>query len=70
MFSTANVPQSVVVSGAVTSTDELQGQTATAPIYANEAIPLARVTASNVLGISPGNVGLGLQVDGPAAVNG
>jgi Flp pilus assembly protein CpaB len=70
VFTTANVPQSVVVSGAVTSTDELQGQTATAPIYANEAIPLGRVTASNVLGISPGNVGLGLQVDGPAAVNG
>jgi Flp pilus assembly protein CpaB len=70
VFTTANVPQSVVVSSAVTSTDELQGKTATAPIYANEAIPLARVTASNVLGISQGNVGLGLQVDGPAAVNG
>jgi Flp pilus assembly protein CpaB len=70
VFSPANVPQDVVVANAVTTQDELAGQTATAPIYANEAIPLARVTASNVLGISPGNVGLGLQVDGPAAVNG
>src|SRR5262245_31061089 len=70
VFTTANVPSSVVVSGAVTTTDELQGKTATAPIYANEAIPLARVTSTNVLGISPGNIGLGLQVDGAAAVNG
>jgi Flp pilus assembly protein CpaB len=70
VFSTANVPQSVVVTDAVQSTDELQGKTATAPIYANEAIPLARVTASNILGISAGNIGLGLEVDGPAAVNG
>jgi Flp pilus assembly protein CpaB len=70
VFTTANVPQTVVVADAVTSTDQLTGKTATAPIYANEAIPLARVTASNILGISPGNIGLGLQVDGPAAVNG
>jgi len=70
VFTTANVPQTVVVADAVTSPDQLSGKTATAPIYANEAIPLARVTASNVVGISPGNVGLGLQVDGAAAVNG
>jgi Flp pilus assembly protein CpaB len=70
VFATANVPQTVVVADAVTSPDQLSGKTATAPIYANEAIPLARVTASNVVGISPGNIGLGLQVDGPAAVNG
>jgi len=70
VFTNANVPQDVVVSGAVTSQDELQGKTATAPIYANEAIPLARVTATNVLGIDPGNVGLGLQIEGQASVNG
>ena len=70
VFSIANVPQDVVVTNAVTSTDQLQGKTATAPIYANEAIPLARVTSTNLLGISPGNVGLGLEVDGQAAVNG
>jgi Flp pilus assembly protein CpaB len=70
VFTTANVPQTVVVSDAVTSVDQLQGKTATAPIYANEAIPVARVTSTNVLGISPGNVGLGLQIDGQSSVNG
>jgi Flp pilus assembly protein CpaB len=70
VFTTANVPQSVVVADAVTTLDELSGKTATAPIYANEAIPLGRVTSTNVLGISPGNVGLGLEVQGQAAVNG
>jgi Flp pilus assembly protein CpaB len=70
VFTTANVPQTVVVADAVTSPDQLQGKTATANIYANEAIPLSRVTSQNQLGISPGNIGLGLQVDGPAAVNG
>src|SRR3954447_24146613 len=49
VFSTANVPQAVVPANAVTSTDQLQGKTATAPIYANEAIPVERVTSSNVL---------------------
>ena len=44
----------------------------TAPIYQNEQIPLDRISSgpgSNNLG-SPGNVGLGLEVEGQAAVNG
>jgi Flp pilus assembly protein CpaB len=70
VFTTISIPKETQVVGAVTSTDQLAGLTATAPIYANEQIPLARVTASNVLGIDPGNVGLGLQIEGQASVNG
>jgi len=72
VFQIVNVPIPDVVPGAVTTTDELQGQTATAPIYANEQIPTGRISsgASNNLGIDEGNIGLGLQIDGQAAVNG
>jgi Flp pilus assembly protein CpaB len=65
------VPKDGVVEGAVTSTDQLTGLTSSAEILQNEQIPLARVTgAISQLAITPGNVGIGLQVDGAAAVNG
>jgi Flp pilus assembly protein CpaB len=65
------VPKEGVVEGAVTSTDQLSGLTSSAEILQNEQIPLARVTgAISQLAISEGNVGIGLQVDGAAAVNG
>jgi Flp pilus assembly protein CpaB len=70
VFNPISVPKEALVPDAVTSTDQLSGLTATAPIYQNEQIPLARVTSSNLLGIDPGNVGLGLQIDGQASVNG
>ena len=53
------------------SLDELRGKTSSAFIFQNEQIPLERVTGEiGELGISEGNVGLGLQVEGAAAVNG
>src|SRR3546814_3420017 len=58
---------------AVTSVDQLRGQTTAAPILANEQIPITRLAAGggvNSLGITPGNVGLGLSIAGPQAVNG
>ena len=72
VFVPANVPDSQVVPGAVTSTDQLAGLTATTPIFQNEQVPLNRVSAeaSNSFGIDEGNVGLGLGVTGQAAVNG
>ena len=72
VFTTIQVPNAGVVPDAVTDVSQLQGQTATAPIYQNEQIPLARISsgAQNILGIDPGNVGLGLEVEGQAAVNG
>ena len=52
--------------GAVTDESQLQGQTAAAPIYQNEQIPLARISVGSLehLGIDPGNIGLGLEVAG------
>jgi len=71
VFETITVPKDAVVSGAVTDESELQNQTTSAPIYANEQIPVSRLSsANNLLGISEGHVGLGLQVGGPQSVNG
>jgi len=72
VFQPIQVPNNGVVPGAVTDVSQLQGQTATAPIYQNEQIPLARISTgnTNTYGIDPGNVGIGLEVQGQAAVNG
>ena len=72
VFKLTPIPNDAVVPNAVTDVSQLQGQVTSAPIYQNEQIPLNRLASgpSNALGISPGNVGLGLEVDGAAAVNG
>jgi Flp pilus assembly protein CpaB len=72
VFNPVLVPNDALVDGAVTSVDQLRDQTTSAPVYANEQIPLSRLATgqSNNLGISKGNVGLGLEVEGPQAVNG
>ena len=71
VFHTTPIPNESLVEGAVTDISQLQGQTSSAFIFQNEQIPLDRVTGKiGELGISEGNVGLGLQVDGAAAVNG
>jgi len=73
VFKLTAIPNDAVVPGAVTGIDQLQGQVTSAPIYQNEQIPLNRLSGgpgSNNLGITPGNVGLGLEVNGAAAANG
>lgn len=71
VFHTTPIPNQSLVEGAVTDLSELQGQTSSAFIFQNEQIPIDRVTGKiGELGISEGNVGIGLQVDGSAAVNG
>ena len=71
VFHQITVPSDAVVEGAVTSTEQLRGLTSSAQILQNEQIPLGRVTGKiSQLTISQGNVGIGLQVDGAAAVNG
>jgi len=71
VFHQITVPDEAVVEGAVTSTDQLRGLTSSAEILQNEQIPLGRVTGKiSQLNISPGNVGVGLAIDGAAAVNG
>ena len=70
-FRQVDIPNDALVANAVTSTDQLRGLTSSAEILQNEQIPLGRVTGTiSQLAITPGNVGIGLQVDGAAAVNG
>lgn len=71
-FEAVKVPTDTIVEGAVTDESELRGQTTASQIYANEQIPTSRLAngTSNTLGITPGHVGLGIAVDGAAAVNG
>jgi Flp pilus assembly protein CpaB len=73
VFKLTAIPNDAVVPNAVTDISALSGQVTSAPIYQNEQIPADRLSSgpgSNNLGITPGNVGLGIQVDGAAAVNG
>jgi Flp pilus assembly protein CpaB len=72
VFQSVSIPQDTLVDGAVTEQSELQGQTTSATIYANEQIPTSRLstTGGNPLGISPGHVGIGIALDGPNSVNG
>jgi len=73
VFNLTPIPNDAVVPGSVTDVNELKDEVTSAPIYQNEQIPQNRLSSgpgSNNLGITPGNVGLGLEVDGAAAVNG
>ena len=72
VFQSVNVPNDTLVEGAVTDLNELRGQTTASQIYTNEQIPTTRLAngTSNRLGISDGHVAVGIQVDGPQAVNG
>jgi Flp pilus assembly protein CpaB len=73
VFGQIRVPKSAVVAGAITNPEELRGETSAAFIFANEQIPANRLASGDtpdVLGITEGNVGLGISLDGPAAVNG
>lgn len=68
VFTELQVPTDAVIDGAVTSLDELRGQTTTAPILANEQISPARLSSGEEapggpLGISPGHIGLATEVD-------
>jgi Flp pilus assembly protein CpaB len=71
-FQSVNVPNDTLVQGAVTDENELRNQTTASQIFANEQIPTSRLATGtgNVLGISDGHVGLGIQIEGPKAVNG
>jgi Flp pilus assembly protein CpaB len=71
-FTELRVPTDAVVDGAVTSMSELRGQTTTAPILANEQIASPRLSGGEApqggaLGITPGNVGLPMVLEGGPA---
>jgi|GEM_PF-766888 len=72
VFSELKVPTDAVVGGAVTGVAELRGQTTTAPVLANEQIAIARLSSGEApeggpLGISEGNVGLPMVLEGGPA---
>lgn len=75
VFVEKTIPQGALVADAVTTETELQNQTTTVPILANEQIPTSRLSGGvqatgGVLGICPDCVALALRVDGPPGVAG
>jgi Flp pilus assembly protein CpaB len=73
VFKSTAIPNDAIVPNAVTDVSQLQGQVTSAPIYQNEQIPINRISSgpgSDPFGISPGNLALGLEINGAAAVNG
>ena len=72
VFTPIRVPIPALVDSAVTTLDQLAGQTSAIEILPNEQIPTSRLSGgtANVLGITPGNVGLGMSIGGPQSVNG
>jgi Flp pilus assembly protein CpaB len=74
VFKSIRVPINAVVKGAVTDTAQLQNQTSTATIFANEQIPTTRLSSgtssTDSLGLSAGNLAISVKVSGPDGVNG
>jgi len=74
-FATVSVPPETVVADAVTDPAELQDQTTTFPILANEPISLSRLSSGEgvtggSLGITTGHVATSFRVEGPPGVGG
>jgi pilus assembly protein CpaB len=72
-FRTIEVPESVVVDGAVTSIDQLAGKSNSVPILAGEQIPVARVSGNvpgGAVGIPEGFQALNVSLDASRAVAG
>ncbi len=75
VFEEKTIPTDAAVQGAVTSVDQLRGQTASAPILANEQIPAERLSGGKQvqggpLGICESCEAITLRVDGPPGVGG
>src|SRR6266540_1509649 len=72
-FRTIEVPESVVVDGAVTSVDQLAGKSNSVPILAGEQIPVARISGNvpgGAVGIPEGMQALNVSLDASRAVAG
>jgi pilus assembly protein CpaB len=72
-FRIVQVPEGVVVPGAITSLDQLAGKDNAAPILAGEQIPTARITgqiSGGVLSIPKGMQALNVALDAPRAIAG
>ena len=66
VFDFVRVPEDALVAGAVTTQEELQGQTTAAPIFAREQIPTSRLSSGSgdlsFAGISEGHVGVAMSL--------
>jgi pilus assembly protein CpaB len=72
-FRIIQVPESVVVDGAVTSVDQLRGKNNSEPILAGEQIPVARISGNvpgGALAIPEGMEAITVSLDAPRAVAG
>jgi Flp pilus assembly protein CpaB len=69
VFRELSVPQDALVNNPVTSTDQLRNVTTTQPIFANEQIPLSRLSSAeekpNLIGISEGHLAVSVEIDAP-----
>jgi Flp pilus assembly protein CpaB len=66
-FREARVPRDALVQDAVTSIDQLRGQTTSAQIFANEQIPMSRLSEGEInnVGVSEGHVAVSVELDSP-----
>jgi Flp pilus assembly protein CpaB len=68
IFKQIEVPQKALVAGAVTDIRQLAKATTTSTIFANEQIPITRLSTGprpNELGISEGHVAVAFELDAP-----
>jgi Flp pilus assembly protein CpaB len=69
LFTEVQVPEDALVADAITNTDALLGATTTQQIFANEQIPVSRLSTSEVplnrLGISEGHLAVSVEMDSP-----
>jgi Flp pilus assembly protein CpaB len=68
IFKQIEVPQKALVAGAVTDIRQLEKATTTSTIFANEQIPITRLSTGprpNELGISEGHVAVAFELDAP-----
>jgi Flp pilus assembly protein CpaB len=69
VFEFVRVPNDALVAGAVTSQEELQGQSTVAPIFAREQIPTTRLSSGertvSFQGVSDGHIGVAVDLESP-----
>lgn len=69
VFGEVQIPEEALVTGALTTTEGLGSATTTQQIFANEQIPLSRLSTSeeplNRLGISPEHLAVSVEIDAP-----
>ena len=68
IFKQIQVPKDALVAGAVTDIRQLEDATTTSTIFANEQIPITRLSTGprpNELGISEGHIAVAVELDAP-----